>query len=164
MEKMKKDWAHLVLRVGLGVFLLIWGADMFIQIEMCEQMFSMIYWGLPVGRGLLFVFGIVQIVIAVALISGFYVRIGAWAGFSIQLLTTVATIGRVVRPFGIVEGDPVGPSIVLFSTVPLLAAWLALALYGRAGAFAVDKVIHEKHAEERPVHDEVEQTPAEPHT
>jgi uncharacterized membrane protein YphA (DoxX/SURF4 family) len=163
MTELKKDWAHFSLRIGLGLFILIWGAAKFIQVDMWAEMFSMIYWGLPVGRTLLFFFGIFQVILAVALFLGFYVRIAAWTGFGLQALTTLAIIGRVVRPFGVVQGDPVGPSIVLFSTVPLLAAWLALALYGKAGALAVDAKIHESHAKEKPAETQVEQTPAEPH-
>lgn len=135
----EKDYATFVLRLGLGLFILIWGIAKFVQKDMWVQMFPMLYWGIAVGGGLLALFGIVELVIAVMLLLGLKVKIAAWIGFLIQLVTAFAIIGRIFSPFGMVDGDPVKPNIVLFATVPLLAAWLALALRGEAGACAIEK-------------------------
>lgn len=43
-------------------------------------------------------------------------------------------IGRIASPYGMVEADPlVKSNIVLFGTVVILAAWLALGLSGKTG-------------------------------
>ena len=139
MERQQADYATFVLRIGLGLFILIWGIAKFVQQDMWVKMFPMLYWGIAVGAGLLAVFGIIQILLAAMLIIGWKVRIAAWIGFLIQSLTAIAIIGRIVSPYGMVEGAPVGPNIVLFGTVPLLAAWLALALSGKTGAYAIQK-------------------------
>ena len=133
------EYSNLVLRVGLGLFILIWGVAKFTQKDMWIQMFPMIYWGIAAGAAMLAVFGIVEILLAAMLILGWKVKIAASIGFLIQLLTTVAIIGRIFSPYGMVEGAPVQPNIILFAGVPILAAWLALALSGKAGAYAIEK-------------------------
>jgi len=138
MAKNYEQYANLSLRIGLGLFILVWGLAKFTQKEMWIKMFPMLYWGIAVGGGILAAVGIVELLLAAMLILGYKVRIAAWIGFGIQLLTAVAIIGRIVSPFGMVEGAPVGPNIVLFGTVPILAAWLALALSGKAGAYSIE--------------------------
>lgn len=139
MTEKPEAYANTVLRIGLGLFILVWGIAKFTQKDMWVQMFPMIYWGIAIGAGMLAVFGIIELLIGAMLILGWKVKVAAWAGFLIQLATTLAIIGRVISPYGIVDGDPVKPNIVLFATVPLLAAWLALALSGKAGACAIEK-------------------------
>lgn len=135
----EKDYATFVLRIALGLFILVWGIAKFVQQDFWLQMFPMIYWGLVVGAAVLAVFGIVEIVLAAMLILGWKVTIAAWIGFLIQLLTTVALIGRIAAPYVMVEADPVKPNIVLFGTVVILGAWLALALSGKTGPYAIEK-------------------------
>lgn len=134
-----KDYATLVLRIALGLYILVWGIAKFVQQDFWLQMFPMIYWGLVVGAAVFAVFGIVEIVLAAMLILGWKVTIAAWIGFLIQLSTTVALIGRIAAPYVMVEADPVKPNIVLFGTVVILAAWLALALSGKTGPYAIEK-------------------------
>lgn len=135
----EKDYATFVIRIALGLYILVWGIAKFVQQDFWLQMFPMIYWGLVVGATVLAVFGIVEIVLAAMLILGWKVTIAAWIGFLIQLLTTVAIIGRIAAPYGMVEADPVKPNIVLFGTVVILGAWLALALSGKTGPYAIEK-------------------------
>jgi len=135
----EKDYATFVIRIALGLFILVWGIAKFVQQDFWLQMFPMIYWGLVVGAAVLAVFGIVEIVLAAMLILGWKVTIAAWIGFLIQLLTTVAIIGRIAAPYVMVEADPVKPNIVLFGTVVILGAWLALALSGKTGPYAIEK-------------------------
>lgn len=135
----EKDYATFVLRIALGLFILVWGIAKFVQQDFWLQMIPMIYWGLVVGAAVLAVFGIVEIVLAAMLILGWKVTIAAWIGFLIQLLTTVALIGRIAAPYVMVEADPVKPNIVLFGTVVILGAWLALALSGKTGPYAIEK-------------------------
>lgn len=135
-----KDHATFVLRIALGLFILIWGIAKFIQQDLWLQMFPMIYWGFAVGATVLAVFGMVEIALAAMLILGWKVTIAAWIGFLIQLLTTVAIIGRIAAPYGMVEADPlVKANIALFGTVVILAAWLALALSGKTGPYAIEQ-------------------------
>lgn len=135
----EKDYSTFVIRIALGLFIFIWGSAKFVQQDFWLQMFPMIYWGLVAGATVLAVFGIVEIVLAAMLILGWKVTIAAWIGFLIQLSTTVALIGRIAAPYGMVEADPVKPNIVLFGTVVILGAWLALALSGKTGPYAIEK-------------------------
>jgi len=135
----ERDYATLVLRIALGLFILVWGIAKFVQQDFWLQMFPMIYWGFVVGATMLVVFGIVEIVLAAMLILGWKVTIAAWIGFLIQLSTTLAIIGRIAAPYGMAEADPVKPNIVLFGTVVILASWLALALSGKSGPYAIEK-------------------------
>lgn len=135
----EKDHATFVIRIALGLYILVWGIAKFVQQDFWLQMFPMIYWGLVVGATVLAVFGIVEIVLAAMLILGWKVTIAAWIGFLIQLSTTVALIGRIAAPYVMVEADPVKPNIVLFGTVVILGAWLALALSGKTGPYAIEK-------------------------
>ena len=135
----EKDYATFVIRIALGLYILVWGIAKFVQQDFWLQMFPMIYWGLVVGAAVLAVFGIVEIVLAAMLILGWKVTIAAWIGFLIQLSTTVALIGRIAAPYVMVEADPVKPNIVLFGTVVILGAWLALALSGKTGPYAIEK-------------------------
>ena len=88
MAKGYEQYSNFVLRIGLGLFILIWGLAKFVQKDMWIEMFPMLYWGVAVGAGMLAAIGIFQILLAAMLILGYKVKIAAWAGFVIQLLTT----------------------------------------------------------------------------
>ena len=116
--------ASVVLRVGLGLFLLIWGLAKFMQKSMWTDMYKMLY-GFDTSSFLM-IFGIIQILIAVALFAGFKTRIAAVIGGVMHLTTIIVTIKMLFTPFAMPEGMP--PNILLFSSVPILAAFVALIL------------------------------------
>ncbi len=132
-----EQYGNFVLRLGLGLFILIWGLSKFMQKEMWVKMYPMLY-GFNVTAGIITIVGIVQIAIAAMVILGWKTKLAAWVGFLMQLSTTIITLKRVISPFGMVEGDPVGPNIILFATVPILAAWFALACMGSGKLWKIE--------------------------
>jgi len=131
MEK----YANIVLRVGLGLFLLIWGFAKFVQPEFWSKYVPNFY-GMAVGTGLMSTLGAIEIIVAIALIIGWKTRLAAAIGGIIHLSTTVVTLKQIFNPYALVEGMP--PNIIFFGAVPILAAFIALYFRG-PGEFSVDK-------------------------
>ena len=121
MEKHHKA-AAISLRIGLGLFLLIWGLAKFMQKEMWSQMYQVLY-GFNTAS-LLSLFGIIQILLAVALLIGFKTKIASLLGGIMHISTTLVTFKMIMTPFQVPQGMP--PNILLFAAVPILAAFIAL--------------------------------------
>jgi uncharacterized membrane protein YphA (DoxX/SURF4 family) len=113
--------ALLVLRVTLGLFLLQWGLEKFIVPENTVGIWSYFY-GLSVPSVLGYVFGAVEIAIAVCLFLGVFRTVAYGAATALHTVSVLVSWRQLLDPWG-------DPSNHLFiASVPVLGAFVALFL------------------------------------
>jgi putative oxidoreductase len=127
--------AGLALRIGLGLFFIVFGVLKFVSSGPMTQMVYPSFWGGVAIPVLIYVAGVVQILGGVLLLVGFKTTISAIVLGVMHLGTVVVTLPRIVQPFAFPEGGP--PNFLFFAAVPVLAAVVALVFVG-PGLFSVD--------------------------
>lgn len=113
--------ALLALRITLGLFLLQWGVEKFVVPENTVGIWDHFY-GVQVSAAIGYLFGAVEIAIAVCLFLGI-VRTAAYgAALALHAVTVAVTWRQLADPWG----DPVNHLFV--AGVPVLGAFIALFL------------------------------------
>jgi putative oxidoreductase len=113
--------ALLVLRVTLGIFLLQWGAEKFVMPEMTIGIFSFFY-GLTIPLAVAYLFGAIEIAIAICLFLGLFRTISYGAAMLIHAVTVVITWRQLIDPWGNEFNH------LFIAGVPVLGAFVALFL------------------------------------
>jgi putative oxidoreductase len=120
--------AALSLRIGLGLFFLIFGILKFAaQGPMMGNVYPAFWGGLAVPV-VIYILGVLQIIGALLLLIGFWTRPAAIVLGLMHLGTVIVSIGRIVQPFTFPEGGP--PNFLFFGAVPILGAIIALIMIG----------------------------------
>lgn len=127
--------AGFALRVGLGLFFLVFGILKFVSSGPMTQMVYPSFWGGAAIPVLIYIIGVVQIVGGIILLVGWKTSITAIVLGVMHLGTMVVTLPRIISPFAFPEGGP--PNFLFFSAVPILAALIALVFTG-AGSWSVE--------------------------
>lgn len=113
--------ALLALRVTLGLFMLQWGVEKFVVPGTTLAIFRNFY-GLNLGSFVPPVVGAVQVVLALAFLAGYRPRITYGVFLAMHLVTTLATIPRLLSPW-----NPVSNHLFI-AGVPVLAGFFAFYL------------------------------------
>jgi putative oxidoreductase len=113
--------ALLALRITLGVFLLQWGVEKFVVPENTVGIWSHFY-GIGVPPALGYLFGAVEIAIAVCLFLGRALTVAAGAGLALHTVTVLVSWRQLTDPWG----DPVNHLFV--AGIPVLGGFIALFL------------------------------------
>jgi uncharacterized membrane protein YphA (DoxX/SURF4 family) len=124
--------ALLVLRVALGVFLLQWGVEKFVAPENTVAIWGYFY-GLDVSQGVGYVFGVVEIAIAVCLFLGLYRTISYGAALALHAVTVLVSWRQLLDPWG----DPVNHLFI--AGVPVLGGLITLFLLRRWDRGVLDR-------------------------
>ncbi|MFZ3186172.1 MAG: DoxX family membrane protein [Pseudomonas sp.] len=121
-----KIWTLLLLRVSLGWLLVIWGADKVFNIEHGMAVANKFYFGFLAAEGALQVAGMLQILVGMAVVLGFFRR---WI-YPLQALFNVASLlavmQSVIDPWSwVFEGSNAlfYPSLIIFAASLLLIAY-----------------------------------------
>lgn len=113
--------ALLALRITLGLFLLQWGVEKFIVPENTVAIWDYFY-GLDVSATVGYVFGAVQIAIAVCLFLGLFRTIAYGAALALHAISVLVSWRQLFDPWG----DPANHLFI--AGVPVLGALIALFL------------------------------------
>ncbi|MBA3563114.1 MAG: DoxX family membrane protein [Gammaproteobacteria bacterium] len=113
--------ALLALRITLGVFLLQWGVEKFVVPQNTVVIWSFFY-GLNVSPILGYVFGAVEIALAVCLFLGTFRTVAYGAALSLHAVSMFASWRQLLDPWG----DPANHLFI--AGVPVLGALVALFL------------------------------------
>jgi putative oxidoreductase len=113
--------ALLALRVTLGLFLLQWGVEKFVVPESTVGIWGHFY-GVDVSPTLGYVFGAVEIAIAVCLFLGRFLTVAAGAALVLHAVTVLVSWRQLLDPWG----DPVNHLFV--ASIPVLGGFIALFL------------------------------------
>ena len=111
--------ALLILRVGLGVFLLLWSIDKLVEPESTVRIFEHFYF-IPLNPILAQVTGLAELLLSVCIILGFRKTISYGLGMSLHAVSTISTYDQLLSPFG--------KNHLFIAGLPVLAAFVTLFL------------------------------------
>lgn len=132
-------WTMPVLRVGMGVFLALWGVDKLAATEGGQGIFSHFY-GVEAGVALVQAAGVAEILLGVLLAVGLFRVPAAWIALAVNGVSTAASWRQIVDPwgwFGLTDG---GTHLFLASIV-IMAANVVLVLNARDARGTLDRVL-----------------------
>ncbi len=113
--------ALLVLRITLGLFLLQWGVEKFVVPQNTVAIWGYFY-GLNVPQALGYLFGAVEIAIAVCLFLGLFRTVAYGAALALHAVSVLVSWRQLLDPWG----DPANHLFI--AGVPVLGAMIALFL------------------------------------
>lgn len=111
--------ALLVLRVGLGVFLLLWSIDKIVAPEQTANIFAHFY-KTPLPVGVAPAVGVLEAALSLALLAGLWRTWTYGAALAIHTVSTLSTWQKLLSPFG--------ENHLFIAAIPVLAAFVALFL------------------------------------
>ncbi len=113
--------ATLALRITLGLFLLQWGVEKFVVPENTVAIWGHFY-GLDVSQSVGYLFGAVEIAIAVCLFLGAFRTVAYGAALALHAVTVLVSWRQLVDPWGSPENH------LFVAGIPVLGALIALFL------------------------------------
>jgi len=123
---MKKLNHYLLLRLGFGVFLVVWGFDRILRVDMwaSESLMGYFYGSLGLISVFVIALGIMQLCIALSFFTNYQVK---YSSLLLLAMFGVSTIITIVPLFTylIHGGNPV-PGILFIDHLPLLAGTWAI--------------------------------------
>jgi putative oxidoreductase len=117
-------WALLALRLTLGLFLLQWGIEKFVMPDSAVAIWGYFY-GVSITRTLGYLFGAVEIALALCLFLGVFRTIAYGMAMALHAVSVVVSWPVLIRPWA----DPA--SHLFIAGVPVLGAFVALFLLRR---------------------------------
>jgi uncharacterized membrane protein YphA (DoxX/SURF4 family) len=124
----RTDYALLLLRVGFGLFFIVFGILKFVSSGPMTGAVYPSFWGGLAVPTIIFIIGVLQILAGLFLLAGLFTVPTAIAVTLMHLGTTIVSFPRVITPFTFPESGP--PHFLFFSAIPILLALLALVLMG----------------------------------
>lgn len=112
-------WGLFLLRLGLGIFLIMWSIDKFVAPDITLIMFSHFYF-MDINVSMALMIGAVELVLSLFFIFGVYKTITYGLGLLIHFIATAATYEQLLHPFG--------KNHLFIANIPVLFAFLALFL------------------------------------
>lgn len=130
MGALSETWAHrrealavLVLRLGLGWFLLVWAINKFLAPDQYMRLWNYIHdW--KIGESGPYYLGAVQVVICIAILIGAGRPVSYALGLAMHVISTSAVWPRLIDPFAVEKGFPVNRNLSI--TLAALGAFVAL--------------------------------------
>ena len=132
-------WTMPVLRIGMGVFLVMWGIDKILAVEGSVRIFSGFY-GLDLGSVAIQVFGVAEILLGAALAVGLFRVSTAWIQFFVNGISTGASWRQILDPWGLF-GLTQGGTHLFLASIVITAASVVLILNARDATFTLDRVL-----------------------
>ncbi|MBI4541156.1 MAG: DoxX family membrane protein [Gemmatimonadetes bacterium] len=130
-------WTMPVLRVGMGIFLILWGIDKLAATEGSQRIFENFY-KLDVGALVPRAAGVLEILLGVALAVGLLRVSVAWISLVANTISTLASWKQILDPwgwFGLTKG---GTHLFLASLV-IVAANIVIVLNARDDTWTLDR-------------------------
>lgn len=132
-------WTIPVLRVGMGLFLALWGVDKLAATKGSLGIFSTFY-GLEVGALLVQAAGLAEILLGVFLAVGLFRVPAAWIALAVNGVSTLASWRQILDPWGWLGLTDGGTHLFLASIV-VMAANVAIVLNARDETWTVDALL-----------------------
>ncbi len=128
---MKKMDHGLWLRIGFGIFLVIWGLDRVIRAKLwaSDSLMGHFYGSIGLMTGFVIALGIVQLLIALSFFTNYQVRCTSLILFAMLIISTFVTIVPLFT-YLFKGGNPI-PSILFSDHFPLLAGAWAVYVHSR---------------------------------
>lgn len=129
-------WTMPVLRIGMGLFLAMWGVDKLVATEGAVGIFSHFY-GVDVGTVLIQAAGIGEILLGILLAVGLFRVPMAWLALLANTVSTVASWKQILDPWGLL-GITEGGSHLFLASIVVMAANVVIVLNARDGTWTLD--------------------------
>lgn len=114
--------ALLVLRIGLGVFLLLWSIDKIVAPEGTAKIFQFFY-QIPLPAGFAPAVGVLEAALSLALLAGLWKAWTYGAALALHAISTLSTWKQLASPFG--------ENHLFIAAIPVLAGFVTLFLLRR---------------------------------
>jgi len=112
----------IILRLAAGLAVGFWGLSKLLFVQNWAKPYQMFYGQLPISETfLVYLLGIVQIVIALAIIFEFYRKPAAWIAVIFSVVNLIASVSTVLKPENPIAGNPApwGIKLIWFFFDPL---------------------------------------------
>jgi putative oxidoreductase len=114
--------ALLVLRIGLGVFLLLWSIDKMVAPEQTAKIFQ-IFYKTPLPASFAPAVGALEAALSLALLAGLWKTWTYGAALALHAISTLSTWKQLLTPFG--------EHHLFIAAIPVLAGFVTLFLLRR---------------------------------
>lgn len=125
-----------LLRVGMGVFLALWGLDKLVARDGATSIFDRFY-HVAIGDGVVVAAGVLELLLGVCLAVGLFRVPTAWAALALNLVSALASWRQLLDPWGRLGIGPGGTHLFLASIV-VVAVSVVLVLNARDATRTID--------------------------
>lgn len=132
----RSRWTMPLLRIGMGLFLALWGVDKLAATEGSLGIFSSFY-GLDVGALVVQSAGVAEIALGLLLAVGLFRVSVAWIALAVNAVSTLASWRQILDPWGWLGLTDGGTHLFLASIV-VIAASVVLVLEARDDTLTLD--------------------------
>lgn len=139
MPVMLSRWTMPLLRIGMGVFLALWGLDKMFAVEGSIRIFSGFY-KMDLGAAAIRAFGVAEILLGLALAAGLFRVATAWIQLGVNGVSTLASWKQILDPWG-VFGLTDGGTHLFLASIVITAASVVLVLNARDATWTLDGVL-----------------------
>lgn len=119
MQGQREQVGLLLLRLGLGILLLLWGIEKILLPGVTNKVFETFY-GVGVSPTTATVLGVLEVILAIGIIIGLWKTVTYGLGLVLHIITTIVVYPRLISPFG--------DNHLFIATIPILGAFIALYL------------------------------------
>lgn len=130
-------WTMPLLRIGMGIFLVMWGLDKWFATEGSIGIFSHFY-GVETGVLLVRTFGAAEVLLGVLLAAGLFRIAMAWIQLAVNGVSTVASWRQILDPWGQL-GLTEGGTHLFLASIVITAASIVLVLNARDDRMTLDR-------------------------
>lgn len=137
MNRFTSPWTMPILRAGMGIFLVLWGADKLLATEGSQRIFSGMY---SVDSGPTFVqlAGVAEILLGIALAVGLLRVAAAWIALVVNLISTAASWRQILDPWGVL-GLTEGGTHLFLASIVIMAVGVVLVINARDDTATLDR-------------------------
>lgn len=136
MPTVPSRWTMPILRIAMGLFLALWGADKLVAAIGAQGIFDKFY-RVPIGVSAVQLAGIAEVLLGVLLAVGLFRTPVAWIALALNLTSTLASWRQILDPWGLLGLGKGGTHLFLASIV-LLAVSVVLVLNAADDTLTVD--------------------------
>ncbi len=136
MSERCSRWTMPVLRIGMGVFLALWGVDKIVATEAAAGIFDRFY-GLPAGPTVVQAAGAAEVLLGLLLAVGLFRVPVAWIALIVNAVSTFSSWRQILDPWGILGLTDGGTHLFLASIV-IMAANIVIVLNARDPWWTLD--------------------------
>ncbi len=122
MEATRQTAALFMLRLGLGIFLLLWSIDKLVAPESTVGIYGHFY-HLSITTDIARIIGVLEGLLSLAIIAGFMRTYSYGLGLALHAISTIASYEQLFDPFG--------QNHLFIGALPVLTGFIALYLLRR---------------------------------
>jgi uncharacterized membrane protein YphA (DoxX/SURF4 family) len=143
-KKILKPLSLLLLRLGTGLLLILWGSLRLTTPEAGPGLADKYYEGFASVQGVQLAFGAFEVALGLCVCLGLFRRLAYAAQAVLLILATLAISRYLVDPLGLWLLDPKDSQILFFPSLTLAAASLVLVAFRDCDHYALDEKIRRR--------------------